>query len=181
MLFRELGQPGERIVFDSLSGPLAVARRDADKLELDFPARPAAPAAPPALLLDGLGLAPQHALRTDRLWLCVYPNANDVHHLSPRHELLAALTFGRVIVTAPGADCDFVSRFFAPDAGIREDPVTGSAHCTLMPYWSGRLGRNSLHARQLSARGGELWCEHAGDRVRIAGRAALYLHGELQL
>ncbi len=74
-----------------------------------------------------------------------------------------------------------MSRFFAPDAGIREDPVTGSAHCTLMPYWSARLGRNPLHARQLSARGGELWCSLADGRVRIAGRSVLYLRGELQL
>lgn len=181
VLFRELGQPGERLVFDSLSGPLTVVRRDADRLELDFPVRPATPSDASARLLEGLRLAPRQVLRTDRLWLCVYPNADDVRQLAPHHDLLAALTPGRIIVTAPGVDCDFVSRFFAPDAGIREDPVTGSAHCTLTPYWAARLGRNPLHARQLSARGGELWCSLDCDRVRIAGRSALYLRGELQL
>jgi predicted PhzF superfamily epimerase YddE/YHI9 len=84
-----------------------------------------------------------------------------------------------MIVTAPGKDCDFASRFFAPDAGIPEDPATGSSHCTLMPYWAERLGRNRLHARQVSRRGGELWCELAGDRVRIAGQGALYLRGRI--
>src|SRR5204862_3824656 len=96
------------------------------------------------------------------------------------------------IVTAPGIDCDFVSRFFAPGAGIAEDPVTGSAHCTLVPYWAERLGKTVLHARQLSLRGGELWCElvraiHApgsprsADRVRIAGRAAMYMRGQIEI
>jgi predicted PhzF superfamily epimerase YddE/YHI9 len=84
------------------------------------------------------------------------------------------------MVTAPGdGDCDFVSRFFAPDAGIAEDPVTGSAHCTLAPYWSARLGKSTLHARQVSARGGELWCTLADDRVKIAGNAVTYLRGQL--
>jgi predicted PhzF superfamily epimerase YddE/YHI9 len=86
-----------------------------------------------------------------------------------------------VIATAPGADCDFVSRFFCPAVGVPEDPVTGSAHCTLVPYWSRRLGRTSLFARQVSARGGELWCEDRGERVSIAGRAALYLEGTIEV
>ena len=101
--------------------------------------------------------------------------------LRPDHAQLAALTPGRIIVTAPGDDCDFVSRFFAPDAGIPEDPVTGSAHCTSVPYWAARLGKNILHARQVSARGGELWCELAADRVRMAGDSVLYLRGEIRL
>jgi predicted PhzF superfamily epimerase YddE/YHI9 len=84
-------------------------------------------------------------------------------------------------VTAPGSDCDFVSRFFAPAQGIPEDPVTGSAHCTLIPYWSRRLGKNSLFARQISTRGGELWCELRGDRVRIAGHGVLYLEGTIEV
>jgi PhzF family phenazine biosynthesis protein len=85
------------------------------------------------------------------------------------------------MVTAPGDDCDFVSRYFAPDAGIAEDPVTGSAHCTLTPYWSARLGKSNLHARQVSARGGELWCTMSGERVKISGRAVTYLHGQLNV
>jgi predicted PhzF superfamily epimerase YddE/YHI9 len=86
-----------------------------------------------------------------------------------------------VIVTAPGRDADFVSRFFAPKVGIPEDPVTGSAHCTLIPYWSRRMGRSRLHARQVSARGGELWCALEGDRVSLAGEAALYLEGVIRV
>lgn len=181
VLFRELHLAAECVTFDSRSGPLTVTRRDADKLELDFPARPASPAPAPAALLTGLAHAPAEVLRSERMWLCVYPRAADVRSLRPDHAALAQLTPGRIIVTAPGDDCDFVSRFFAPDAGIAEDPVTGSAHCTLMPYWSARLGRAALHARQVSARGGELWCELAGDRVKIAGRAVRYLRGEIDV
>jgi predicted PhzF superfamily epimerase YddE/YHI9 len=86
-----------------------------------------------------------------------------------------------VIVTAPGDDVDFVSRFFAPELGVPEDPVTGSAHCTLAPYWTDRLGKVRLHARQLSRRGGELWCEVRGERVEISGRAVLYLSGSIRI
>ena len=103
------------------------------------------------------------------MWLCVYKNAQDVVRIMPDHVQLATAVPGRIIATAPGDDCDFVSRFFAPDAGVAEDPVTGSAHCTLVPYWAARLGKNKLHARQVSRRGGELWCELDGDRVRMAG------------
>jgi predicted PhzF superfamily epimerase YddE/YHI9 len=180
-LFHELGQPGTEVTFDTRSGPLTVRRLGADKLELDFPARPAGPAAAPPELLAGLGAAPVHVARSARMWLCVFAHPAEVRTLQPDHARLATLTPGRIIVTAPGDDCDFVSRFFAPDAGIPEDPVTGSAHCTSVPYWAARLGRPRLHARQVSARGGELWCELAGDRVRMAGRSALYLRGELQL
>jgi predicted PhzF superfamily epimerase YddE/YHI9 len=86
-----------------------------------------------------------------------------------------------VIVTAPGRYCDFVSRFFAPAKGVPEDPVTGSAHCTLVPYWSKRLGKPKLHARQVSQRGGELWCEHLGERVQVSGHAVLYLEGTIEV
>jgi PhzF family phenazine biosynthesis protein len=181
VLFHELGQPGDRIVFDSKSGPLTVARREDGRLELDFPVRPAIPAAADATLIRGLGTAPAEIHRSANTWLCVYSRAAEVRALQPDHAALATLTPGRIIVTAPGDDCDFVSRFFAYDAGIPEDPVTGSAHCTLVPYWAARLGRTVLHARQVSARGGELWCELAGDRVRIAGRAVLYLRGEIEV
>jgi len=187
VLFHELGEPGARLTFDSRSGPLAVTRRADGRLELDFPARPAAPAGAPAGLAAGLGRAPVHVARSERMWLCVYERAGDVLALRPDHAGLARLTPGRIIATAPGDDCDFVSRFFAPDAGIAEDPVTGSAHCTLVPYWSARLGKTSLHARQVSARGGELWCElvaPAGPtaaRVKIAGRTVRYLRGEIDV
>jgi PhzF family phenazine biosynthesis protein len=181
-LFHKLDQVGEAIVFDSRSGPLTVSRRSDGLLELDFPSRPAQPAAPTDDLLRGLGCTPQIIEKTKTAWLCIYAFANEVTALSPDHATLASLRPGRMIVTAPGSDgVDFVSRFFAPDAGIAEDPVTGSAHCTLAPYWAARLGKSKLHARQVSSRGGELWCELAGDRVKIAGRCAFYLRGEISI
>jgi predicted PhzF superfamily epimerase YddE/YHI9 len=94
---------------------------------------------------------------------------------------VAAFDVTGVIATAPGDECDFVSRFFAPAFGIPEDPVTGSAHCTLVPYWAKRLGKTTLRARQISPRGGELFCELRGDRVEIAGRAVKYLEGEIEV
>ncbi len=181
VLFRELAQPGDLITFDTRSGPLTVARRDDGKLELDFPSHPATAAELPPALLAGLGRIPIFAARSERMWLCVYERAADVLAIHPDHAALAQVQPGRIIPTAPGDDCDFVSRFFAPDAGVPEDPVTGSAHCTLVPYWAARLGKNTLHARQVSHRGGELWCELAGDRVRLAGHAVLYLRGEISL
>jgi predicted PhzF superfamily epimerase YddE/YHI9 len=178
VLFNELGQLESPVVFDTRSGPLSVSSRD-PLIELDFPARPAGPAEPTDVLLRGLGARPAQVLKSERMWLCVYGTADEVIGLAPDHAALAPATPGRIIVSAPGKDCDFVSRFFAPDAGIAEDPVTGSAHCTLVPYWADRLGKAKLHARQLSRRGGELWCELDGDRVRMAGRAAPYLKGRI--
>jgi len=180
VLWAELGEKTERVTFASRSGPLHVARRGG-RLELDFPAQPAVPAAAPDALLQGLGGAPEFTGRAGARWLCVFGQADAVRTLKPDHARLGRVTPGRIIVTAPGDDCDFVSRFFAPDAGVPEDPVTGSAHCTLTPYWAGRLGRSLLHGRQVSARGGELWCELRGDRVGIAGRAVTYLRGTLAL
>jgi len=178
VLWTELGETADHIGFDSLSGPLQVSRSD-NRFELDFPAQPATAASVPDHLVEALGLAPEYVGRAGTRWLCVFSRADQVQSLRPDHARLARVTPGRVIVTAPGADCDFVSRFFAPDAGIAEDPVTGSSHCTLTPYWAARLGRTRLHARQVSPRGGELWCELRGDRVRIAGRAVTYLRGTL--
>src|SRR5205085_3713060 len=127
---------------------------------LDLPSRPAPAAAAPDALLRGLGATPQYVAKA-RDYFCVFPTAADVLALKPDFPLLKTLDVVGVIATAPGEDCDFVSRFFAPRAGINEDPVTGSAHCNLIPYWANRLGKTKLHARQLSARGGELFCELA--------------------
>lgn len=177
-LFTQLGFAGETVTFDSRSGPLVVTHRDG-LFELDFPSRPAETAPAPEALLSALGRTPEFVLKTNGSWLLVYPRPGDVLGLRPDQALLGQVTPGRMIVTAPGSDCDFVSRFFAPDAGIAEDPVTGSAHTTLIPYWAGRLGKTKLHARQVSARGGELFCTLRGDRVGIAGHAVLYLRGEI--
>jgi PhzF family phenazine biosynthesis protein len=180
VLFNQLGQRESPFTFDTRSGPLSVASNGA-LLELDFPARPASPAEPSKELLLGLGLKPDKVLRSDRMWLCVYRSAEEVTAIAPDNAVLATAAPGRIIVTAQGTDCDFVSRFFAPDVGVPEDPVTGSAHSTLVPYWAERLGKKNLHARQVSRRGGELWCELAGDRVKMAGYGVAYLKGSITL
>ena len=168
--------------FQTRSGMLTVAQ-DGDSFEMDFPARPPQPCEAPAGLLSALGL--KTALVTkSRDYLVVVDQAEQVRALSPDIAVLAKLDIGisGTIVTASGeGDVDYVCRFFAPSVGIDEDPATGSIHCTLAPYWAGRLGKDKLSAQQLSARGGYMQCTIAGDRVKIAGRARLYLHGTLEL
>lgn len=165
--------------FESLSG-LLVVKREQDWLVLDFPAAPGEPVGLPEALRRGLGCVPEATFRA-RDYLAVLSSEEAVRHLQPDFAALAQLDGRGVIATAPGRDCDFVSRFFAPKVGIPEDPVTGSAHCTLAPYWAQRLGRLRLDARQLSRRGGVLWCEPSGDRVLIGGRAITYLSGKITL
>jgi predicted PhzF superfamily epimerase YddE/YHI9 len=187
VVFNQLGAVADVLTFDSRSGPLRVSRLADGRLELDFPARPAKPCAPPPALLQGLRAVPEHYAQAQAN-LAVFATAAEVRRLQPDFAALATLEQYGTIATAPGDDCDFVSRFFAPRVGVPEDPVTGSAHCVLTPYWAARLGRTRLHARQVSARGGELWCEFvpasapgAMDRVKIAGHATLYLRGEIAL
>jgi PhzF family phenazine biosynthesis protein len=167
----------QRVSFDSKSGELIVTREN-DLYALDFPARPPSETPFDKNLFDALGAEPKLVLGA-RDYLCVFETEAQVRALKPNMEKLAAIDRFATIVTAPGTDCDFVSRFFAPAKGVPEDPVTGSAHCTLIPYWAGRLGKTKLFARQVSRRGGELWCEHRGDRVTIAGRAVKYLEGTI--
>jgi predicted PhzF superfamily epimerase YddE/YHI9 len=179
VVFRHLEPTLDVVRFSSESGTLAVTRED-DLLVLDFPSRP-------PTRLDALpGLA--EALRSEpvELWkardvMAVLGTEDDVRSLRPDIAALDALGQFAFIVTAAGREADFVSRFFAPDVGIAEDPVTGSAHCTLVPYWSRRLGKTRLRALQVSARGGELLCEDRGDRVRIGGRAVGYLEGTIEV
>ncbi len=168
----------DKVVFGSASGPLIVTR-DAERLCMDFPALPAGACSPPQALFEAVGGYPAQVLEA-RDYLLVFASTDDVLSLEPDMQLLASLQ-RHVIVTAPGSDVDFVSRFFAPGAGIAEDPVTGSAHCTLVPYWAKRLDKNKLHARQVSKRGGELVCELRGERVILAGQAVLYLEGTICL
>ncbi len=178
ILFSELGRKGDSVKFHSKSGPLVVLRRG-DILTLDFPSRPPKAVSVPEPLIRGLGRKPVQVLKA-RDYFALYETAEDVRSLQPDIALLGTLD-EKVIVTAPGVDCDFVSRFFAPTAGVPEDPVTGSAHCTLIPYWSERLGKKKMFARQLSKRGGELFCELAGDRVLIGGKAVLYSRGQIEI
>lgn len=167
------------VSFQTKSGELVV-RREGDLYSLDFPARPPKKVDVDPRLAEALGAAPVDVLGA-RDYLVVYPSEEQVRALQPNMELLASVDRFAVIVTAPGKDVDFVSRFFAPAKGVPEDPVTGSAHCTLIPYWAERLGKNKLHALQVSARGGELWCEHLGDRVKMSGNAVLFMEGAIHI
>jgi PhzF family phenazine biosynthesis protein len=180
VVFNEL-EPGRKdVVFHSKSGPLPVAAKG-DRLALDFPSRPPERSdAHAGALGDALGREPASAL-TSRDLMAVYEKEDDVRTLAPDMAKLLGFEVVGTIATAPGTECDFVSRFFAPGMGIPEDPVTGSAHCTLVPYWAGRLGKTSLHARQISPRGGELFCELRGDRVEIAGHGVKYLEGTIEV
>ena len=178
ILITELGYSRDAVRFHSQSGPLMVTRRH-DVLSLDFPSRPPGPCTVPPALIAGLGRKPVEVLKA-RDYFALYDSETDVRSLRPDFAALGTLD-EKVIVTAPGSDCDFVSRFFAPTAGISEDPATGSSHCTLIPYWSKRLGKTELFARQLSQRGGEFFCKAAGDRVLIGGKAVLYSRGQIEL
>jgi predicted PhzF superfamily epimerase YddE/YHI9 len=161
------------------SGTLTVSR-DAGFLAMDFPALPPwACAKPPAPLIDSLGKAPAEVVQVEDNFFAVYEREEDVRSMRPDFRLLEKLHPAGVAVTAPGNDADFVSRYFAPSYGIPEDPVTGSTHCSLAPYWGRRLGKKQLHAHQVSERGGELWCELKEDRVVLKGQAALTLRGEM--
>lgn len=165
--------PAWPLRFATRSGILAVDKRDGLFI-LDFPARPAAACPVPEGLPRGLGAVPRTVYKSLRDYLCIFDDEARVAGLVPRFDILAGLDCLGVIATAPGLEADFVSRFFAPRAGIPEDPVTGSSHCTLVPYWAARTGRQRFVARQLSARGGELYCENKSERVLIGGRAVLY-------
>ncbi|MGI8960618.1 MAG: PhzF family phenazine biosynthesis protein [Bryobacteraceae bacterium] len=179
VLFQELNQLGDTLRFDTQSGELTV-KRNGDRLMMDFPSRPPGKVDVHPELIGALGAAPAEILGAGD-YLVRYNSADQVRSLAPDIEALKRVDRFAVIVTAAGTDCDFVSRFFAPSRGIPEDPVTGSAHCTLIPYWANQLGRTALHARQISARGGELFCKLFGDRVEIAGNTALFLKGHIRI
>lgn len=161
-------------------GELLVYRRD-DLLELDFPALPTHPLTPPTILRKAIPSEPLTVRGSAEDLLVELADERCVRELRPDLAALAEIDCRGVIVTARGENCDFVSRFFAPRVGIPEDPVTGSAHCVLIPYWAEKLGKKMLTARQVSKRGGELWCEECGDRVRIGGRAIVYLEGTISV
>jgi PhzF family phenazine biosynthesis protein len=181
VLFNCLGWTESRIHFRTRkSGALVVTKRDA-LLEMDFPARPALAMPSPRGLSAALGVRPRAVFGSAEDLLAVLDSEKRVRELRPDLAALGGIGYRGIIVTARGEETDFVSRFFAPRVGVPEDPVTGSSHCVLIPYWAGVLGKKVLHARQVSARGGELFCEDRGDRVRIAGRAVLYLEGTISI
>lgn len=185
-LFRFHEPDADRVLFRTAEGPIAVKREECGGqtlYTLDFPSRPGVPALLPEEIREALSLQPEQVLLS-RDYLLVYDHPQQILDIRIDRNLFDRINLGvgGVIVTAPGGDgCDFVSRFFTPQATILEDPVTGSAHCTLVPYWSGRLGKSSLYARQLSARGGELYCRQCGDRVEISGSAVCFMKGTIEL
>ena len=188
LVFDRIEPTAETVSFETRSGTLTVSRAGTDPdamLWLDFPSFRGKPVAdPPEAISRALGRAPVEAVEGPN-WLAVLPSAADVAALDPDLDAIAELAPRCLIVTAPGdgwrEPCDFVSRFFAPALGVPEDPVTGSAHCTLTPYWAARLGKTALRARQVSQRGGERECALSGARVTIKGRTAFYLEGRIHV
>jgi PhzF family phenazine biosynthesis protein len=181
VIFRHLQRELEKAVFDTKSGELVVTRvGDSGLLSMDFPSRPPEPCAVDSRLKQALGGKPRHVLAA-RDYLVVYDSEEEIRALDPDFRELKKMDRFAVIVTAPGKSVDFVSRFFAPAAGIDEDPVTGSAHCTLIPYWAEKLGKTEMSALQVSPRIGELQCtlQPGGQRVGIAGHAVEYLRGSI--
>jgi PhzF family phenazine biosynthesis protein len=180
-VLHSLGKPAEKIVFDSLSGPLSVAK-SGDKLELDFPkleVRPQPEALAKVAACFDVKPVEMHVSEVYDAYLALYERATDVERLTPDFPRLNALD-RTVIVTARGENgIDFVSRYFAPTAGIPEDPVTGSTHCVLATFWSRVLGKTDFHARQVSKRGGDLWLKLEGDRVKIAGYSTAVMQGKI--
>jgi len=177
VIFDILRYPKQNIFFETRSGELSVARKGV-LLEMDFPSLPPEPCACPDILAEGLGFQPLEVLAADD-YLAVFDSEAIVRAITPDHSLLRQLDLRGVIVTAPGSDVDFVSRFFAPKYGIPEDPVTGSAHCELAPYWAKKLDKNTLRAKQVSKRGGNIICEVNEDRVLLSGHAVTFMEADI--
>jgi predicted PhzF superfamily epimerase YddE/YHI9 len=175
VLFTYLEPGRDHVRFHTLSGVLEVTQ-EGDLLAMIFPARPGARCDAPAALVQGLRRQPLEVYKS-RDYMAVFGSEQEILDLQPSLADLMQLDLFGIIVTAPGEEVDFVSRFFAPNAGIDEDPVTGSAHSTLIPYWKERLGKDAMVALQLSARRGKLYCTDLGDKVKISGKAAPYLEG----
>lgn len=180
VIFEKLGYAKPSITFATHSGDLFV-KKQGGLLQMDFPACPPVACAKPELLVQGLGGACPIEILVAADYMAVFESEAAVRAIKPDHALLSQLDLRGVIITAAGNDVDFVSRFFAPRLGVPEDPVTGSAHCQLTPYWAGKLGRNRLSARQVSQRGGNLTCELVANRVLISGSAVMFMEAEITL
>lgn len=178
VLFNELNFPDDWIEFESKSGKLTV-KKVQDKLQLDFPADFADETEPVPLFTEAFGAEPLATLKGRTDYLLLFNSEETIQMLHPDFQMLLNAGVRGVIATAKGKSVDFVSRFFAPSVGVNEDPVTGSAHTTLTPFWAKKLKKSNLTARQLSERGGQLWCTLEGDRVLISGKAVTYLRGEI--
>jgi len=179
VLFTYLAPSMTKVSFQSRSGLLTVSKQG-DLLSMDFPSQPPVPCKAPSELIEALGKKPSEVLRSQD-YILLFSREEDIRDLDPEMTLLKKVDLRGVTVTAKGKDVDFVSRFFAPKYGVNEDPVTGSAHCALVPYWAKKLGKKNLHAHQVSKRGGELFCQDQGDRVIISGRAVAYMQGVISI
>jgi PhzF family phenazine biosynthesis protein len=179
VVFNHLDYQDRQVRFHTRSGALSV-RQTGDLLAMDFPARKPSPVEPPELLVKALKSRPREVHKS-RDYLALFDDEDAILAIAPDFKLLMKLDCLGIIVTAKGKESDFVSRFFAPAAGVPEDPVTGSAHCTLIPFWAERLGKKTLLAVQVSNRGGTLHCEDRGERVSIAGKAVMYSAGFIQV
>lgn len=181
VIARHLNEPKSPITFQSNSGTLKVTVQD-KLLTLNFPSRMPLPCDVPDIILNAFQSKPLETLKS-RDYVLVYENEDLIREMQPKQQLLDQINLnpGGIIITAPGDDTDFVSRFFTPQASIFEDPVTGSAHCSLIPYWSNKLGKQSMQALQLSTRGGNLGCKNLDDRVLISGEAVTYLEGTISI
>lgn len=167
------------VKFISNSGEL-IAKKDESRIEINFPSRPPIKSSPMKGLVESIGLEPISVFKS-RDYLFLYDNEEQIKSINPDMMKLSQIDCFAVIVTAKGEKCDFVSRFFAPSAGVPEDPVTGSAHSTLIPFWAERLSKNSLYARQISQRGGELFCKHQNNRALMAGKCKIYFEGNISI
>ncbi|MFB6320713.1 PhzF family phenazine biosynthesis protein [Saccharicrinis sp. FJH54] len=181
VLYNELNYSGEKIHFETINRGDLYVKKQNGMFELDFPADSPEETFMPYGLIDAFGYEPLNVLKGKDDYLVVFESEKQIINLKPDMDAVASVDARGVICTAPGTDVDFVSRFFGPQSGIDEDPVTGSAHTTLTPYWVDKLGKTKLTARQLSARKGYLEVELADTRVKISGSAVLYMKGEIML
>lgn len=181
IIFTELGYQQDTIHFETVKAGVLTVKKEGDKYTMDFPSRPPIPIEVPNGLVEALGGKKPVAVLRSRDYFVVYETEEDILDLAPDFSALSKFDTVGFTVTSRGKKADFVSRFFAPAAGIPEDPVTGSAHCNLIPYWAAKLDKSKLHAYQLSARGGELWCEFKGERVLMSGNAVTFLKGEIYI
>lgn len=179
VIFNELGYKENSISFESKSGILKIEKNN-DLFIMDFPSQPPTTCELPAEIQQAFNVVPTECLKSED-YILVLNNENEVLNAKPKLGLLKNIDRRGVIITAPSGNYDFVSRFFAPKYGINEDPVTGSAHTQLAPYWANQLNQTKLHAKQVSKRGGELICELMGDRVTISGYATKYLQGSIEI
>ncbi|HXH99146.1 MAG TPA: PhzF family phenazine biosynthesis protein [Sphingobacteriaceae bacterium] len=179
IIFTQLGYQADTISFHTLKAGILSVSKNGDLYTLNFPSLLPVSCEAPAGLLEALGGKQPIEILRARDYFVVYETEEDILAITPDFNALKKIETVGIIITSKGKNCDFVSRFFAPAAGIPEDPVTGSAHCNLIPYWADKLGKTTMHAFQVSSRKGELWCELKGERVLMSGRAVTYLKGEI--